>query len=523
MRSFGERGSSEIQQYEKDYTAEFRKPFRESNKQELLDKISTVPLVFCGDFHPLPQSQRTALRLLRELVEKSADWTLGLECVHHRFQKHLDAFVRRDITLSELREDIHFDDYWPFPWDNYRELFELSRKSPLRLLALNSGSADGRASLQERDLAAAQIIASFFQQNKSARIFVLFGDLHITRKHLPKTTREILWSNELKYNSVVIFQNEPTIYWRLAESDQEHRVDVVQLKPDAWCVMSATPWVRTHAHLAWLEGSDDEEAEGEAENTERLATKISQHAEWIQNSLILEQTKIPSFAILLSDQIEQLENFARTDSKNRLKLKWIRALLFRSRSFYLPEKSLLYLPSTSINALAEAAVLVLLRNSWEVEESLDEGRPHEAILQSLFSYLGSKFVNPKRKCENIADLTTKHSALARKRSTRQRARRVILQQTLLVIKQLKANKPKITKLPSTLGLGAKLEICRIAGNLMGERIFFALQENQISLKQVSSYFQSFSEKSISSEDLLDEICREMAKVPFPFLSKDEKI
>ena len=82
---------------------------------------------------------------------------LCLECVHQKFQPALDQFSEKKFDIDELRKKIQYDDHWPFPWDNYKELFVFANENNIPLLALNSGENSEKERLIERDLASAQI------------------------------------------------------------------------------------------------------------------------------------------------------------------------------------------------------------------------------------------------------------------------------------------------------------------------------------------------------------------------------
>ena len=66
----GER-SEELKKYEAEYQKEFALIWEVSNFKELIQKVAQSRFVLAGDFHYFYQSQKTHLRILRELVQ----WT----------------------------------------------------------------------------------------------------------------------------------------------------------------------------------------------------------------------------------------------------------------------------------------------------------------------------------------------------------------------------------------------------------------------------------------------------------------
>src|ERR1700683_3297826 len=85
--------SPEIARYYQAYKREFKNYEKISNKRELLKATRQVDVIFGADFHPFSQSQRTHLRILRELARSGRPLILALEAIDSRFQKYLNQYL----------------------------------------------------------------------------------------------------------------------------------------------------------------------------------------------------------------------------------------------------------------------------------------------------------------------------------------------------------------------------------------------------------------------------------------------
>ena len=68
--------------------------------------------------------------------------SIGLEQVQIQFQPYLDDFVAGHITEKEMLEGVQWQKRWHWDYDNYRPIFDLSRKFSIPLIALNVNSED---------------------------------------------------------------------------------------------------------------------------------------------------------------------------------------------------------------------------------------------------------------------------------------------------------------------------------------------------------------------------------------------
>ena len=107
-----------------------------------------------------------------------------------------------------------------------------------------------------RDRHAAHKLAEIRQRHPNAVILVLFGELHLAPKHLPRALREQLPAERV----LTILQNVDALYWHAAGEHHE-RVEAVKVKDDVICVFNSTPLEKYESYRLHLSrwGRTDEE------------------------------------------------------------------------------------------------------------------------------------------------------------------------------------------------------------------------------------------------------------------------
>ena len=523
---FKQRKTRELLAYEREYFREFRRDFQVASKTALLQRMRRSQIIFCGDFHSFRQSQKTAIRLLRDAIQEDPLYILCVECIPAECQPRLDAFHRGEFGIDELRARIRWSEIWPFPWENYRDLFAFAQENGIPIVGLESL----RTSLEERDLDAARLIADTAIKNPAHHLFVFYGDLHIARRHLPRATREILRSNGLPYKATVIFQNEPRIFWQLARDGTAHTTDVVRLRADTWCIMNATPWVRLQSYVDWLEGetgafkSIDEDEAGEAGGN--IAGKVNAFAHLLQNFLHREPARDIDITVYTFEDIPSFEALLSRTPVPIFKAKTVRYAILLSRPVFLPEDKVVYVPSNSLNLLAEAAALALRNNLVPNEDvalspRLAMGR---LMLNAARAYFGSKVINPKRKCDEVNDLDRfleetrgrKRNALRFKRASFQWARREI---DWVFGDAKRVFRPRGNRFTFASGW----EAARVAGSVLAERLYYAFLEGSLQFEDVDRLFSQPVAGEEAARALLREFGAKAKQSGYPIRSKLEKL
>lgn len=478
--------SEDIRSYERAFSSSLPAAVKSATKQELVRAARKARVVLVGDFHPFRQSQKGFLRLLED--SRHGRVTVGLECVPIDRQPSLENFSRGSITAEELREEIEFSREWPFSWESYREILEYCRSHRIPLFALNlPGHNRDPGLLHARDEAAAEVIAGVVQAKPARRMFVLFGELHLAKPHLPARLAE------LGLEALVVHQNETSLYWKAPKSKTGQRAEVLKLRKNEYCVHNSVPWVKIRSYLDWLEGDES------WEDGFDLSGSLQNFADLLAKTLELPAASADAFAAYGPEELSGSRGGLSREEK---------ALYQHSRALrrttLLPIKKALVLPTMSTNALAEGASLLLWASSHKMKTAPASGS--RLVAQFLVGYLGSKILNPKRKCNEVADL---REFLARGGQPKKRA--VIRRALAILQKYLKIGK---FSSPALSGTG-EIEACRLAGYILANRLFHALSRDSSLMAFVRDVYGSSNASTAWADHLLKEISRRITQVSPP--------
>ncbi len=512
--------SREFIAYEREYYREFITTIQPSSKATLISAILSANIVYCGDFHSFRQSQKSVLRLLRSTIRsaKGRRVCLGLECIQAKHQSHIDSFLDGKISTDELKDSVEFENHWAFPWENYLPLLEFAKCSDLKLIALNDESSREKDKLFNRDLFSGRVLANHRISYPDHLIFVLYGDLHVSRKHLPKATNEILRSNNTSNKDLVIFQNEPSIYWKLAELGLANKIEVVRLKSNTWCIVNSAPWVRLQAHLDWLEHESysfedenytDSDWEEEEERLDASSTNIE-----TESKDFLVQTSIPakiklisnhifhalqlkgptefSFEIIPFEKIQDLIKISKLPSTPFNESRTIRTAVFLTHPILLPSRKIGYIPAYSLSAISELTAQ-FIRNyfcedeNWYIKPQIEFSK---LTLRNARNFFVSKLINPKRRCDEINDLRAliKNPLPSKKFSARQFQQRSV-RWAISYVESLDRPTDSFTvpnHADGSFAIG--YSAAKIVGNIIGERLYFAWEANSFSLEDAQQFF-----------------------------------
>lgn len=486
----------EIRSYEKSFRSALPKKVSGSNRKKLLSAIHTAQAVLVGDFHSFRQSQKGFLRLIEDSRHKNPRIAIALECIQQDMQPALDHFCAGLITVEELGEELDFESTWPFSWPNYREILEYARKHGMPLYGLNIKDKSGDPKmLKARDEAAAAAISAALAENPKQKIFVLYGELHLGKTHLPRQVRKRLGS---KNKVLVIHQNEISLYWKAPRAEKGHRAEVLRLRRDEYCVLNSVPWVKLRSYIDWLEGANIDEDWQEGLD---LYGSISQLSQQLNQVLGLKQKDLKEVEIAGPETLLAPAPLVRGLTSEERKL--LRHSIRFQRTTYLPIKGMLLLPSFSTNALSEGASLLIWR-SHSAKSRTVSATGSRIIVQFFIAYLGSKILNPKRKCNEVKDM---RKLLEGRNSPQNSKKRKVLQRSLEIIQIYLENYPRNKKkLPPLL----EIEASRLAGYVLANRLFLALLKNPKLLPFVKKIFSTSNASEAWANHLLDEIQKKIS-------------
>ncbi|RZA07881.1 MAG: hypothetical protein EOP11_06495 [Proteobacteria bacterium] len=461
--------ASSIRAYERAFKRSLPARSTTTTKAALVSRAKGAEVILVGDFHPFRQSQKGFLRLLKEVRGRSArPSAIALECIQQEFQTHVDYYLQGLITAEELREETAFEDNWPFPWENYRELLEYAKAEKIPVVPLNIPGRGAPGELKARDEAAAQRIAEVAAESPKLQIFTLYGELHLAAPHLPASLR-----SRIKKRVLIVHQNETQLYWSAPRLKNGDRPEVLRLREDEYCVLNAVPWMKLRAFLDWAEGSQEDDWDDSSD----INGPVAHFAALLAEALLLEAPALDRIETRGPDELEEGGVFARSD----------RPLFAHARKYhrvsYLPAAQAVVVPTLSTNALTEAAALHLwARHNGGAQSQLGA----RLILQFMAGFLGSKLLNPKRKCNEEADMEAYLARLPReKRALDAKGR--IFQRALGILKPLLHGK-RSTAAP--LDGGREIEALRLAGFVLGNRLSVSLRRSKSAARITQELFTS---------------------------------
>jgi hypothetical protein len=456
----------ELALYERAFRKGLPKKIRTSTRHALLTAIDAAQVVLVGDFHPFRQSQKGFIRLVESSKKKRGRAVIALECFRQNRQEAIDQFLAGYITLEELREETDFDAHWPFPWENYREVLRLARRDRIPVIALNAPGT-----LRARDEAAAARLKRQLDFQPAATIFTLFGELHLGRDHLPRALKKV--------RIVVVHQNDADLYWNAPTLSDGQKPEVVRLGAGEFCILNSVPWVKLRSYLDWLEGNptpdfehDHVDATGLVHHYARLLSEASGIANPIDQAV----------EILPPDRLTRRAPALRDLGSPDLALA-SHALRFR-RTGYLPRRGAIALPAVSTNSMLEAASHLLRHSSRKPLSARVRWGSDDFLAHFFLGYLGSKLLNPKRKCDEVPDLlrrAAKQDAVA--------ARALAFLRPLLKSEKVAGKQPR-------LDAAQTVDATRSAGFVLGDRYFRALLRGKGNLKEVRKLFSTPAAKPI---------------------------
>ncbi len=527
-----------IQKYERENQIDFKtKKLSPLTKSELIQSVCSVDVTFIADFHTFDQSQRTALRIIREAWHAAPDasWYIGLELIPSQFQQELDNFQSGKLPLDSFHKLISYESEWGFPWRNYLPIFDWARENRVRLIALNRPKIffpnSENLELLKRDEWAAGIITDLVEAIRPTRpkIIVIYGELHVGTRHLPRSLHQVSKRALKKPLSwVTIHQNEEKVFWYLEKHPYELHTPVVRLRKNVFCVLSSPPWIKLQSLVSFLEGDvewhtsppkapieeKNEENSSRPEDEERETEDYGAHEpDYLSifasyGRTIAEFLEIPppsyeDLNLFTFSQIDFLNSLEAEKSLSAAEIRLIRFHVKYNQKIYIPKMRIAYLASPSLNGVAELASMHLLRsrNPWNSLplKIQNEEDFYRRILEMAFGFLGSLILNPRRKC----DLADDHRR--RIKDLRQGEKPAVPHEQSARTLAMKWIQHSSSNLESSITrpfrIGIFTPAAKMVGQVLGLKLHRATLAERISLQEVRSLFFRMNENSAKDQYL----------------------
>lgn len=393
--SIKEAGFKKYESTYKRYVRNFRKI---ASISEMVNACLRSDIVYVGDYHTCNQSQRSFLRLLKNIVKKTGNCVIGLELLHKKHQKHLDAFLRGLLSEKTFIKRVGLKEHWVFDmWENFKPIFDFAKYHDLPLLAISSATKN--ASLSTRDKATAKEIAKAARQFPDKKMFVFIGDLHIAPPHLPKEVKEALAKIGVQKKALILYQNSESIYWKLAQKALEHHTEVVKINENSFCRMHTPPVILQRSYLNWLEHEEGEIDFADAKSS--FVELVDRIASFLDLRLGKAKDRVEVYT---SGDLSFLEQLNADKRFSKREIDDIKAQIISAESYYIPKLKLVYLSNLSLNHAGEEAAHFIKHICSGEEKARD---PFDAFyantLHEALGFFGSKIINHKRKCLHASD------------------------------------------------------------------------------------------------------------------------
>ena len=520
-----------VARYRKEYLHYLEDYEAISNKTDLIGKASAADVIFHGDYHTLAQSQRSVLRILRELLGKR-EIVLCLEMFHGSDQKHVDRFMSGELSENAFLDKIDYAKKWPFYWSNWSAIISLCRDNKIPILGINSeiNDAKGIRSLRERDAYSAQIISKAFLRNPGKLIYVVDGDLHISPNHLPRNVAQLLALLDEPVKLFIIFQNAETLYWKLCSEGLEE-ADVLRISENMYCVMNTMPANKIQSYLNWLEYSQDAyfpvHKDWDGNDFEERGAMVHKMVTTLASIFKLElpSDALEKLTIHYPNDLDFMERLYGTpELKGQLRL--VRDKIKREEGFLLEyeqsgeNKYLIYLANSNINMAAEESCHFLnaaLRGPLKTPLSpLDYF--YRNVITECLGFFGSKFINEKRKSQSENSIRrflgkVKRGEVKQNDQETKQVARYILQHFYLQRKTTDAK--EFTKKFHTQ-YKSRSVISRMfstqLGYMLGNKLYYAVKSGKFPIERVRKFFCDPFDKPMMAFNCYLEISERVKKI-----------
>ena len=483
----------DIKNYAQAYKKDLLRPWKISSWDKLFVCMQQVQVIFGGDFHPFAQAQRTHLRLLRKIIHDRSV-ILAVECLSAADQPILDQFLKGDISEESFLEKVQWERKWGFPWAHYKPLFDFAIKNGMSVVGLNTDLDElSGAGLTHRDQRAAEKLKQIINNHPEDLVYVLYGDLHIAQDHLPSELSKLV-SPQIETAS--FYLNSEKIYFELAEKSQENSVEVVEFNDREFCLLSSPPWVKWHSYLMYLEENfdvdldwDDEEDEDDdgmwefrMDHTDHVSGLVRMIA-----AAMNEEVKSDDIEVYSLNDPQALVSVEK--SLSAVDYAIAHTLVRNDRSFYIPSQGFFYLSKSTVNHAATLAgqyihAKISNRKSmlWNFPEDFKK-----VIWVEAMSFLLSKFVNPKRKSQSMADLKKQLEAFDKEDHGREPLLLALDQKMIELLAMYSDTPAKQTYAPREKS--SYILAARFIGEILGDRYFVLYQKQILGIDNIRAFLQ----------------------------------
>lgn len=529
------RTSDGLLRYKAIYEKAFNAKWAVSTPEDFFSTLQSAKVLLLGDFHALHQSQKSHLRILRKLIS-SRPLVLAVEFLDAEDQPWVDQFLEGSLSEEKFLKQVKWVEKWGFPWESYKPIFDWARKENVALYAINQTfKSRTAATLEKRDEFSAQMIADISHAYSDFLVVVIYGDLHLANEHLV----DKIYAHSFEVNAsnlVRVYQNSEILYFKLMELGVDAQTDILSSQGNQFCLMSVAPWVKWQNYLLYLEQAYDQELvfDGDLDFEDEDYDDDDDYGD--EGSIdftdhVVKFAKIISQDLSLTISLDELSVYSLKDSLlfekieaefDGEKLELIRAMISDQKSFYLPELQLGVLVRPTVNHAAQVAMSYLLSQiSLEKNSFLWDYKEIEKLIwRECLIYFGSKLINPRQKTDTLSDLQANIHLKESQESVKE-ALQVALSQKMQELLKGAGMEPS-TKTFCPKNNYSYLVAAQILGRMMGEKLFFAYQQEKLNSDSLRK-LMLIENKKENFVDTYLKVVRKVDSLPAPFKSKKDRL
>jgi len=200
-----------------------------------IQKAIKNDIVLCADIHSAVGPQNVCFELLEAMLRDSRTPPyLVIEFLDVADQKHLDAYLRDQINIDELRDRTNYDNDWGFPYAGYARILELAKANKVPVFASNSSGL-----LPDRDSIASKVVAEAATRYPDSKGLVEYGQYHHAKVHLPEQIKHQLSNNETQRSMTRVLTGDHSTYFRFIAAGK--RPQATQIDDWTYCIYANPP------------------------------------------------------------------------------------------------------------------------------------------------------------------------------------------------------------------------------------------------------------------------------------------
>lgn len=483
----------EVLAYEKSFLKEFQGVWKDSTREALLTECLKKDVVLAADFHAFAQSQRSHLRLLRDL-QGQRPLVLALECFSAEDNVYIEAYLNGKLSEDEFLDQVKWESEWGFPWGHYKPLIAFCVAHSIPIFGINV-SED---SLGLRDQFAASEIDRIKQIYPDSLCIAVYGEYHLAKPYLP---------NQLKkknLHSVSVFQNSEDLYFKLARKSLEDKVDVLKGGVDRFCIMTSPPWVQWQSFQMFLDKYVDQDLDEDGvvvDYTDYVSTLIQFAGKDLGLHISTNHLDVFSPAQDNGWRIYDLE-------LTPLESKWIKYNIENDRSFYFKKYDIAYLSRATINHAATLAGYYIQAqvSGLDAIKKNTENFTRFIWIEGWSFFVG-KLINHKRKADSFENIQAQLKLISPDDGGRETFK-VAMEQKF---KELSYIMGQEIELESQYSADPNniYEAAKILGSMMGNEIYSCFREGRVSVAQVREYLK-YDIKNNDFEQVYYDLVRDLS-------------